>query len=296
MKKKLLSIALVSIFAVSALTAQTQLDDFNAALTGFLGEVNEALPDNAVVGGTWSDAYIGQIVGIPPHFGVGIAAGVSRFPLSSLKEAVRLTGAELPVDELVLPNFAVEGRIGGFILPFDIGFRGGMLPEMKFDGIGISYLNFGADIRYSLLKDTLVMPGVSIGLGYYHTSGAISYTFNPAELVAVSYPGVTVGAVADEELKIDFATNVIDVKAQISKNLIFITPYAGFGASMAMTESTYKLVNQTKTLSTKDEPTFGLRVYGGTSINLLVLKLDISGMYNVMSKNWGANLGFRLQL
>lgn len=293
MKKKLLSIALVSIFAVSALTAQApEFAKFNAALTGFLGEVNEALPDNAVVGGTWSDAYIGQIIGIPPHFGVGIAAGVTRFPVSSLKTAVELTGAKLPVDELVLPNFAVEGRIGGFILPFDIGFRGGMLPETKLDGVGISYLNFGGDIRYSLLKDTLVMPGISVGLGYYHTSGAISYTFNPAELANVSYP-VTV---ADEELKIDFSTNVIEAKAQISKNLIFITPYAGLGASMAMTESKYKLVNETKTLSTKDEPTFGLRVYGGTSFNILVAKIDVSGMYNVLSKNWGANLGLRVQL
>ena len=197
-------------------------------------------------------------------------------------------------NEIVLPSFALEGRIGGFILPFDIGFRGGMLPKTTLKGIGINFLNFGADIRYSLLKDKLVMPGISLGIGYYHTSGAISYMFNPAQLATVEIPAGY--GVDDQELKIDFATNVIEAKAQVSKNLIFVTPYLGAAVSMAMTESTYKLINETNNVSTKNKPTTGVRVYGGTSFNVMILKIDVSGMYNVLSKNWGANLGLRVQL
>ncbi|HKL86959.1 MAG TPA: hypothetical protein VJ861_11565 [Treponemataceae bacterium] len=292
MKKKLLSIALVSIFALTVVSAQdAELAKFNDALTGFLGEVNDALPDNAVVGGTWSDAYIGQIVGIPPHFGIGLAVGVSQFPVKALKEAVALTGAKLPIEELGLPNVALEGRIGGFILPFDIGFRVGGLPKQTLKGAGLELLNFGVDVRYALLKDNLIMPGISVGLGYYHSSGAISYTFNTTQLTAVEIPaGYTV---EDQELKIDFGTNVIEAKAQVSKNLIFITPYAGAAVYTAITESTYTLASET---NTANKSSFGMRVFGGTSINLLVLKLDVSGMYNVLSQNWGGNVGLRVQL
>ena len=81
----------------------------------------------------------------------------------------------MPVEELVLPNFAIEGRIGGFLLPFDIGLRGGLLPELQLDDVTIGYMNFGADVRYALLKGNLAMPSVSVGLGYYHIRKSILY-------------------------------------------------------------------------------------------------------------------------
>jgi len=297
--KRLSSFLLTLVLAAGFASAQTPtetLNQFNAALEDFLVEINTALPDNAVVGGAWSDAYIGQIVGIPPHFGAGVAAGVSRFPVTALKTAIELTGEDLPVEELVLPNFAIEGRIGGFLLPFDIGLRGGLLPELQLNDVTIGYMNFGADVRYALLKGNLAMPSVSVGLGYYYTSGSVSYMFDPNDLVDFNYPGAEEPNLPDQELAIDFSTQVIEAKAQISKGLIIATPYLGAAASLSMSEATYKLINQTKTVSTADDPQLGMRIYGGTSFNLLLLKIDLTGMYNILSRNWGANLGARIQL
>ncbi|MBN2811523.1 MAG: hypothetical protein JXP39_06490, partial [Spirochaetales bacterium] len=61
--KRLSSFLLTLVLAAGFASAQTPaetLDQFNAALEDFLVEINTALPDNAVVGGAWSDAYIGQ--------------------------------------------------------------------------------------------------------------------------------------------------------------------------------------------------------------------------------------------
>jgi hypothetical protein len=38
------------------------------------------------------------------------------------------------------------------------------------------------------------------------------------------------------------------------------------------------------------------RVYGGASLNLLILKLDLTGLYNLLDSSYGATVGFRVQL
>jgi hypothetical protein len=296
----MLSVLLLVLATVSVIFAQSEpvaLTEFKGELKDFLGEVNSALPDSAVVGGTWSDAYIGQILGIPPHFGVGVAGGISRFPVSALKNAIALSGSDLPVDTLVLPNFAIEARAGGFLLPFDVGVRLGVLPSSVLESLGvkdisIQYIDFGADIRYALLKDGL-LPGISLGIGYYHTSGKIDYLFDAQQLSTVQFPA---GYDSTENLGITFSTNVIEAKAQISKNLLIATPYAGVAAYTSISESSYELASVKDTLTTKDEPVYGARIYGGTSFNLLIIKTDISLMYNVLTENWGGNLGIRVQL
>ena len=67
---------------------------------------------------------------------------------------------------------------------------------------------------------------------------------------------------------------------------------------MAMSESTYKLSDASTDYlkSTVSETVYGARVYGGFSFNILVLKLDLTGSYNVLSQNWGVNFGTRIQL
>ncbi|ULQ59815.1 hypothetical protein K7I13_00155 [Brucepastera parasyntrophica] len=289
--KKLLLILFIILITVSGLSAQSAvLDDFNDALNSFLGEINTALPDSAVVGGTWSNAYIGQLIGVPPHFGIGIAAGITRFPVQALKDAIELTGADLPVDTLILPNFAVEGRIGGIVLPFDLGFRFGMLPEVKINKVSVKYLNFGADIRYAILKDRAVIPALSVGIGYYHTSGSVGYTFSPSELGIV---GIPPQYTQDSELGIDFSSNVIEAKVQVSKNIVVITPYAGLAGYVAFSDSNYTVANQK---GSNKETLYGARVFGGLSFNIAVVKIDLYGMYNFVSGNWGANAGLRVQI
>jgi len=291
--KKIASLVLILVLVAPAMFSDA-VADFDNALEGFLTEITDALPDSAVVGGTWSDAYIGQLIGVPPHFGIGVAAGITRFPVAELSKAVKLTGMDFPSDTLFLPNAAVEARIGGFILPFDAGVRFGMIPSMNIPGqdISIQYFNIGADVRYALIKGGLVKPDLSLGLGYTYTSGEIGYEFDAAALAGVGAYGSAPGTLATT-----FSTGVIETKLQISKSLVIITPYAGAGLYMAMSKADYTV--KTDVASTKDsveETSYGARVFGGLSFNILLLKLDITGMYNVMSQNWGVNLGTRIQL
>lgn len=287
-KRLCLILAFMLIFSL-AFSHSVDLDVFKDGLHAFLDDINLSLPDSTLSGVTWSDAYIGQFIGVPPHFGVGLATGVSRFRVAGLAKTLDLVGSELPMNELIFPTIALEGRLGGFILPFDIGLRFGFLPEVQIKDIGLKYLHYGADIRYALLKQNLVLPNISLALGYYGTSGALSYVFNPAEITKVN--GLT--STNDETLAIDFQTNVIDARLQVSKSFLVVTPYAGFGLSYDITDSSYTLISETDTAS---EKRWQYRAFGGLSFNIAVVKIDLSGMYNFKSENWGANLGLRVQL
>lgn len=294
--KKLLITAAAALAMTALASAQVTPAAFTDSLDDFLGEINSALPDNAVIGGTWSDAYIGQIIGIPPHFGVGVAAGVTRFPIEGFKKAMEMTNTDLPVDTLILPNFGAEIRIGGFLMPFDVGLRGMVMPDTELGGVTVGYQHVGVDVRYAVLKGNLVMPSVSVGAGFYHTNGSLVFPLTTGDLFGSAVPAVAANQEVD--LGLDFGTNVFELKAQVSKGLVIITPYAGVGVSMAMSESTYKLSDASTDYlkSTVSETVYGARVYGGFSFNILVLKLDLTGSYNVLSQNWGVNFGTRIQL
>ena len=286
-KRLCLILAFMLIFSL-AFSQSVDLDDFKGGLHAFLEDINLSLPDSTLSGVTWSDAYIGQFIGVPPHFGVGLATGVSRFRVAGLAKTLKLVGSELPMNELIFPTIALEGRLGGFILPFDIGLRFGFLPEVQIKDIGLKYLHYGADIRYALVKENLILPNISLGLGYYGTSGNISYQFTLKQLIEI-YPGTDKA----EKLEIGFNTNVIDGRLQVSKSFLVVTPYAGFGLSYDITDSSYTLISETDTAS---EKRWQYRVFGGLSFNIAVVKIDLSGMYNFKSENWGANLGLRVQL
>lgn len=290
MKKLVLTSILLVLFLASSFAQTNKLKDFKDALNNFLNDINLSLPDSTVSGVTWSDAYIGQLVSVPPHFGAGLALGVSRFRVSGLKESLKLVGTDLSVDELVFPTIALEGRIGGFILPFDFGVRFGYLPKIEIQGIGVEYLHYGADIRYALLKQNILLPNISLALGYYGTSGNLSYQFTFKQLTGIKYPGITGKA---EKLEIGFNTNVFDGRLQVSKSFVFVTPYAGFGLSFAMTDSSYELIKE-KGNSQANE--WQYRAFAGLSLNIAIVRFDLSGMYNFKSENWGANLGIRVQL
>jgi hypothetical protein len=121
----------------------------------------------------------------------------------------------------------------------------------------------------------------------------------------------------------------LDLKAQVSKNILLFTPYAGAGASIGFGKAggavnstlqsnptlspddieqinTYLEQQGLETLPKLGENGFSItanmtngwafRAFGGVSINLLVLKIDISGMYDFLGQNYGLTLGTRIQL
>lgn len=300
MKKIILTVlALGLFFTAYAQTASDLKSKFTGNLENFLGDINKNLPDSAVSGGTWSDAYIGQLIGLPPHFGIGVSCGFSRFPIQSLMDAAEQVGASIDTpgwlgkDSIPAINPAVELRIGGFMLPFDAGMRFSMLSLKNFFNLDIKYLSFSFDARYAIIQETVILPDLIVGLGWYYVSGDINYDFNADSLADKA--GFTIPASANktEKLSVDFKTNVFEARVQLSKSLLIFTPYLGLTGYYAMSESSYDIVDESKTLK---DSYFGSRIYGGLSFNITFIKLDLSGSYNFITGNWGGNIGARFQL
>jgi hypothetical protein len=49
-------------------------------------------------------------------------------------------------------------------------------------------------------------------------------------------------------------------------------------------------------LVSSDANGFSFWVYGGTAINIFILKVDLSAMYNLLSKSYGGAVNVRIQL
>ena len=116
------------VFSLPALEYSAYEDGFEA----FATEVAKSLPFNAAIGLNWSDAYIGNF----PHFGVGITVGATAIPYDAMKPVIDALGADLSGEMDFLetwgapfPAYSIEARVGGLMLPFDVGVKLGVLPD-----------------------------------------------------------------------------------------------------------------------------------------------------------------------
>ena len=57
--------------------SQSELDELKSRLDSFSEAMALSLPFNSTIGLNWSDAYIGQFLRLPPHFGAGLSVGVT---------------------------------------------------------------------------------------------------------------------------------------------------------------------------------------------------------------------------
>jgi len=326
---KAVAIVVAAFLSSAPVFAQVDIADLQSGAEDFSDALAKALPFNSTVGLNWSDAYIGQIVGIPPHFGVGIVMGATSIDAadaSALLDQLGYSSSDLG-DMLPLPAIAAEARIGGFLLPFDIGLKVGLIPTAVGEslssaagGLNVDYLLFGADLRYALLKGGLVLPAVSVGVGVNYMKGGVSTSVGDDQTIAVEGTPVTLYA---PEVGLEWETTTFDLKAQISKGFIIFTPYAGIGASYGLSKAGYHLTSDTNLTQTEidalndyldangqaeldisdegftstfDVTGWSMRAFGGLSVNLLVLKLDLTGMYNLSDGSYGATVGARFQL
>jgi opacity protein-like surface antigen len=281
------------------------------------------------MGLNWSDAHIGEFLSIPPHFGAGVSGGITTMDVNAVEGLLREFDVNLDLPLMPMPGYTAEGRIGGFFLPFDIGVKIGALPDVALGNVKINYLLAGGDIRYAVLKQGILLPNLSIGVGVNYMRGGISTPFGSDVNFSYEYsPGVThtIG-VSNPTARLNWQTTVLELKAQVSKTFLIITPYVGAGVSYAWSETGYG-VNSTLTYddgsgahpitnpeaeslehamglddverngfsSEKEAGGFGVRLFGGFSLNLAMIKLDFTAMFNVLDQNWGGTLGVRFQL
>jgi len=303
------ALSLAFVPAVGAANIQNLTD----GLTTFVDKATGSLPFASAAGLDWSDSYIGSIVGVPPHFGLGIVAGGTTIPGKTVKPLIDALGGPSLSGDLFIPLAAVNGRIGGFMLPFDVGLKVSIVPTLTLDKYEITYQNYGFDVRYAVFEGGLVLPTVSVGAGVDYFSTKVKGTYGSA-LDYTATPGTLhVGA---PTATLDLSSVVFEAKAQGSWPLLIVTPYLGLsalvgsstakaGVSSQITSSTGNvndwlsyLPGVTPTGFSKDKSVtnFGLKVYGGTSINIVVVKLDLQGMYSLLEGSYGGSLGVRFQL
>lgn len=354
MKRALVVILLLSLALTAWGQETTSIGQYEDGFQNFVEEFSKSLPMNSTIGLNWSDAYIGQLMRVPPNIGVGVTAGVTTIPYRAFEDLFDDLNVAIPGEisdfsavGVPFPAYAIDARIGGFLLPFDVGLKFGTLPGgVDFGDANVEYTMFGADVRYAVVEQGIgLRPDVSLALGYNRLNGAISVPsgFGQIQIADVpndpNNPNSTVTLALDEpDLEFDWGANVIDLRAQASKKILFIEPHIGLGAAFgfadagaglfttvytdnnsngslddgeALSPTQIQQIKEAAAAAGVDLPedfdqtglgvssnvnTFALRIFGGTSFNILLLRLDLGLMYNITSGSVGGSLGARIQL
>ena len=335
MKKMLLVMALLAALT-GVVWAQVDYATFQADFQAFADGVASSLPVSATVGLNWSPAYIGQF----PHFGVGVSLGGMFLPYETIEPIVTTLGVgssipqELKTYGIPFPTIAAGARLGGFGLPFDLGFKLGMIPESAKDmfsqNVTADYFLIGGDIRLPVIKGKGIVPTVSVGGGYTFLRGQIGITdVAPSEVIDISvpmndalYPGTHTLTLTEPDLVFNWDTHTIEAKAQASWNLAILTPSLGIGAAYGISNAggglsstlVYGGPNDLATVQSVfagygyPVPTatgieissaangWSFWVFGGTAINIFFVKIDLSAMYNFLNGDYGGSVNVRLQL
>ncbi|MDR3303515.1 MAG: hypothetical protein LBS86_03800 [Treponema sp.] len=318
-------VALIALCAAPVCADTPSLAALQNGVKDFSASLAKTLPFNASIGLNWSDAYIGQLLSMPPHFGVGVSGGVTTMDMDAFQGLLDAFNIPLPLDtnKMILPAYTVEGRIGGFILPFDLGVKFGALPPVTYSNMDMNYLLVGGSLRYAVLKGGVILPKISVGLGVNYLKGGIATTI---EGVGTKFdvPGGDELVLSDPKVSLEWSTLALDVTAQVSKSLFIITPYLGVGASYAKSKAGYRAessltyggnaldqaaidtikgsvsglddLDASGFSSIIEDTGFSFRAFGGLSLNLAVIKLDFTGMLNFRDMNFGGTFGVRFQL
>jgi len=299
------------------------LADVQRGVARLSEEMALSLPFNSSFGLNWSDAYIGkQEKGFPFVFGVGLTLGFSTLTYGAIDNLVYQAGVYgLDIDRFFFPAYTADLRLGGFSLPFDIGFKAGFLPPIEISSIEtkINYTLLGADIRYAILQGNGTLPKISIGVGLnYLDVGAIG---RDEENQTINYGTGSFRTMGPRDVSLQMEAITLDTKAQISKSFNYITPCFGLGVNHGWTKAGFSIVSALQNLdglplseneiaaigrygvsvnsrgisSMLNNTSLGFRAFGGLSFDLPSLRIDLTGLYNFRDSNFGISLGFRYQ-
>jgi hypothetical protein len=247
MKRILLVLGLISLLAAGLSAQDIDYADFADAFQTFADEVASTLPASAAVSGlNWSPAYIGQF----PHFGVGVSVGAATIPYKVIKPLVGELGVTLPSEfeylerwGMPIPGLALDARVGGFLFPFDVGFKFGFIPETlreKMGKVNADYLLVGGDIRVPLLKERGLLPTLSISGGYTFMRGTVGVPdiISDYEVDMTGYgPGLGIVKTTAPELTFTWRTHTFVGKLQASKKLLIFTPHLGLGTAYGVSSA-----------------------------------------------------------
>lgn len=280
-------------------------------LNDFCDDLADVIPNSQTQQNVYAEAWIGKI--FPGfHFGAGVNAGVSALDVSTLKDAALALGVDDVKDindTLVFPTITVDARLGGIILPFDIGVTAMSIDTSKMDSVdkaidpvAIDFFTLGADIRYAIFQGGFMRPKWSVGAGFYYTKGGVDVDDDTAKA------------------SLDFKSTTFMVNTQASIKLLCLVPFIGGRALFSKTSVDWKVNAEWASIIAKESDTYyegvadalkwgilpssfsgsssGFSVYpqvfGGIGLDLLFLNLTVSGSYDIASKIPSAAVSVRV--
>jgi hypothetical protein len=289
------------------------------------------------IGLAWSDTYVGQLISIQPHWGIGFSMGVTTLKFDSLKDFLSKFGYTNEfafADNPFLLAYTIDIRLGGFKqLPFDIGFKWGLLPyEPLFGDINGEINSMGLDFRWEIVNGWLDTPALYVGFEID------SVTFGVKKPVNATLTGLTAGNIViggDSTAGLNWEVLVFSLKTQVAKNFwqprlnmyaglriggyyaktgyelsggdgisIGGTPLDQFGDFSGLASELNSASGNGITFSVDEDSITGLREDFGASIvfyNGLAFHftsrtcLDISLMVDILGFGFGSSIGFRYQ-
>lgn len=304
MSKKIIAMGLSLILTLSVFSNVSEpVAKVSQGLEDFSIQLFDVIPNVALQQGVWPEAWIGKVFpSVPPHFGIGFSFGAAELPieglnntLAQLNELAKAAGQEanLPSlgDDLVFPTFTADARVGGVFLPFDIGLSFMRLPNMKFDNVTFDYLTIGGSLRYAILQDKVLIPAVSVGMGFMYNKGFVEVKVDDSAYV-----------------RSGFKTTSLFFEAQVSKKILFLVPFLGFRGVIANSSNSWEWaynvefegyqVGQVKrgTVNRGFGDKFHPQIFGGIGFDVFMFHANLSASYDFVGSIWGANLGLRFQM
>lgn len=300
-------------------------------LNGFCDDLNDTLPNTQTLQNVWAESWIGMLI---PNvkFGFGVNAGVATLDISNLLEVADAlaidTGdirdfTENYDNKLVFPTVAADLRIGGIILPFDLGVSFVTFDTRDWNQIdsniapcAFDYFTLGGDLRWKLFN---------LGGKFFHVRGSLSgggyYTKGGVE---VSDDDIGAGA------NLDFRSTTLFAGFQMSAKALCFVPFVGGrllftkssvdweakanwskileGASSAVTTPSGDVIDPIQIAIDNDilptkfsggsSSSWGVRpqLYGGLGIDLFIIDITVSGSYDFVKEILGGAVSVRFSI
>ncbi len=291
--------------------AESYISTFNSGLNDFASELGFSVPQAAVQQNVYAEAFIGKLFpSVPPHFAVGINAGMTHLNTSALARTADKLGITGVKDDFFFPVLNADVRVGGVLLPFDVGLSFMTLDVSKFikmdADITAEFFTLAADVRYALIEDGLVKPGLSLGLGYSLNKGKL-------------------GAKNDNaEANVDYNVHTLYAQVQLSKTLnipvvrIGFTPFIGLRGLISNYSNDWSwkftgdyasqiaAISGLKTAGSGTSSSDGFggfqpQIYGGLGFNFVFVQLTLSACADLRhiggdSKLWSGVMSIRFKM
>lgn len=285
-------------------------------LNDFTGGLDDSILNTQPLQNVWAESWIGMLI---PNvkFGFGINAGLASLDISPLKDAasaLAIDEAENLNDTLAFPTATADLRLGGFILPFDIGFTISSIDSSKIEELDdkispceFDYFSAGGDLRFCILNkgSKLVHARISLSGGGYYTKGSVKVADKESSESSASF---------------DFNSTTLFLGAQANAKLFCFVPFAGGRVAIAKTNIKwaahadwlnilgddsngyiakavkYNILPSDFGNESESEWTLHPQVFGGIGIDLFIIDVSVSASYDFAKQILGAAASVRFSL